>query len=332
MTLNVTIPSATGNVRGYFARRATREQLPAVLLIPDKDGLSDWMKQNAREIASIGYVTLALDLRRNVKSDERTLADLSAAVRWLRRRADVFPDRIGVVGWGWGGQQALSLAGSMSLQACVVCDSRVTAVPSIFAGLRRSPVLAIFAGNSSAASAFRQALQNARIPHKIRAFDKVRSGFICPTNRQTYVKDAAEEAWFEIYEFLGKYVEDADLNAPSSIQVSPSVATIADIMRSVNSPTGTRGALIQSLEKEPANSQEWNKVRAHAAMIAEAGHLLQRLTPRKGTHSSWTEKAMAYTEAAESVAVAADKRDYAAAQRGLQQLATTCGACHTLHR
>ena len=31
---------------------------------------------------------------------ERGLAQLCAAVRWVRRRDDVFPDKIGVLGWG----------------------------------------------------------------------------------------------------------------------------------------------------------------------------------------------------------------------------------------
>jgi len=35
---------------------------------------------------------------------------------------------------------------------------------------------------------------------------------------------------------------------------------------------------------------------------------------------------------AESIVAAADRHDYAAARRGLQQLAAQCAACHNEHR
>jgi carboxymethylenebutenolidase len=342
VTKNVTFVSATGSVTGALSRPATSERLPAVLVIHDEDGLTAWMKLNAGELASIGYVVLAVNLKKRSQqvkgamSNERTLADLSAAVRWLRRRFDVFPDRIGVVGWGWGGEQSLALAASLRLPACVICDSRASVESSVVAGLRHTALLGVFAGNSQnvqrAIPAFRQSLENVGVLHKIHVFEGVQTGFMCPTNRRAYAKDAAEQAWYEIYEFLGKHVEDAGSNIPAEAQTPKPIATIADIMRAVNAPTGVRSALIQSLEKEPNTQQEWDLVRARAAVIAEAGNLLQTLSPRKGTQSRWTQHVQSYREAANAIVAAADQRDHAAAQRGLQQLAMTCSACHLQHR
>src|SRR5262249_25970535 len=132
VTQEVSIQSAVGSVRGLLARPDTKERLPAVLVIPGKEGLTEWMKQNTRDLSGIGYVVLAVDWRpdgpqQSPKSNreenlvnEHSLARLSAAVRWLRRRGDVFPDRIGVLGWT-GGDEELALATSVPVQACVIC-------------------------------------------------------------------------------------------------------------------------------------------------------------------------------------------------------------------
>jgi len=119
---SVTLVSALGNLRGYAARQETSERLPALLLVPGDAGISEWMKQNARDLASLGYVALAVELPRaktvltgasvedaKIFRGEQTLAGLSAAVRWLQRRPDVLPERIGVLGWAGGGEQALAL-------------------------------------------------------------------------------------------------------------------------------------------------------------------------------------------------------------------------------
>jgi len=53
-----------------------------------------------------------------------------------------------------------------------------------------------------------------------------------------YSHQPAEDAWVEIYEFLGKHVEDASSERPRWAFESGSkpVATIADMMRAVNDP------------------------------------------------------------------------------------------------
>jgi carboxymethylenebutenolidase len=353
-TQEAAIPTAVGRVRGYLARPETTERLPAVLLLPDEQGLTPWMKENARDLAGIGYVVLAADLgagpamplaqTRGVSAalaDEQTLAKLSALVRWLRRRGDVLPERLGVAGWLSGGDQALALAATTPLQACVACDAVVTDDPVLMAGLRGTPVLAVFAGSagdpSKAIPAFQRALANARFPHKLRVFDGVGLGFMGPEDRKSYARAAADKAWFEIYEFLGKYVEDAPQYAVAevateSIRPKSSVATIADIMRSVNQPTAVRGTLIRSLEQEPASPRQWESVRANAALMAEANRLLHNGTPKRGTRGHWLEEVGAFTAALEGIVAAADKHDYAGARRGLEEIKDRCAVCHTAHR
>jgi carboxymethylenebutenolidase len=224
LTQHVGIVTAVGKVDGFLARPDVREALPAVVLIPNGmalqngTGLQKWMRQSARDLAGIGYVVLAVDVRKKAgdplseRARERTLAELSAAVRWLRRRSDVLPERVGVVGWSWGGEQALALAATTSLQACVVCDSPAAIDAATRAGLRSTPVLGIFGqGNEQRANeirAFQKALAGAAAPRQMRMLPGLHPGFMDPEHAGVYSHEAAEQAWLDIYEFLGKYVED----------------------------------------------------------------------------------------------------------------------------
>jgi carboxymethylenebutenolidase len=354
VTKEVAVPSAAGTVKGYLARPDTQERLPAVLLLHDETGLSDWIKDRARELAGIGYVVLVPDLKGRlpaagnspgpaaVLADEPTLAELSAAVRWLRRRPDVLPERVGVVGWSWGADLALALAAATPLQGCVVCHGSPAEDAALLGGLRTTPLLLLVAGKDEAARrslpTLRKALEGAGILHKVRVFDGVSAGFMMPRPGKPSAHTEAEEAWVEIYNFLGKYVEDAPDNGPvfRAVKSAPAgeapAATIADLMRAVNEPAGVRGTLIGALEKEPAGAQEWKTIRANAALVAEAGGLLEHLKPPRGTHGRWLEQARAFTAAARKVVAAADRQDYPGARRGLEELAQRCMACHKQHR
>jgi carboxymethylenebutenolidase len=350
VTREVAFASAVGPVRGYLARPDTREPLPAVLVIHDEAGLTDWIKQSARELASIGYVVLAVDLAKRVPpggksagpaaalADERTLAELSAAVRWLRRQAHVLPERLGVVGWSWGADQALALAAATPMQACVVCRGSLAAEPSLLAGLRGTALLVLVAGKDPTLAAFRKALTAAPIKHKVRVFAGVAHGFMKAGPEQAHAHEQGEAAWVEIYNFLGKYVEDAAENGPvfpSALKVEPRaspVASIADLMRALNNPVGVRMALVRALENAPASKQAWATVRANAALLAEGGRLLEERRPHKGTLGHWREQARAFAALAREVATAADRQDYSAARRALDELGTRCTACHRQHR
>jgi dienelactone hydrolase len=332
---DVAVASAAGRVSGYLVRPDTPERLPAVLVVPGDEGLNDWVKESVRELAEVGYVALAVvppaDRAGAAADEEAVLARLSAAVRWLRRRPDVLPERVGVVGWGAGAAQALALAGSTPVQACVVCDGPVTAEPPLLAGLCRTPILGLFAGER--APAFRKALDQAGLPHKVVVYDVAGDGFLGPPGRPGYARDVADRAWVEVYEFLGKHVEDAPLNQPAAAPAGPkAVATIADLMRSVNQPAGVRGSLLRDLGQEPATARQWEQVRANAALVAEAGRLLQTRTPPRGSPGHWSAEAAAYTAAAEELVGAADRRDYAAARHSLDALGGCCTSCHSRHR
>jgi carboxymethylenebutenolidase len=344
------VSSAVGEVRGILARPASVERLPAILLLPGEAGLNTRTKQNAKDLCGIGYVVLALDVRPGrpsskaptqdglgIITNEAALAQMSAAVRWLRRRPDVMPDRVGVLGLSEGASQALALASSTPLQACVVCDGVLSPEPALLAGLRRTPLLAIFAGQDEstrhALPTFRKLLADAQIRCKIITYNGASTGFI-ELASDTPAGQAGDAAWVEIYEFLGKHVEDASANQAPTIREHPpqSVATIADIMRAINGPTGVRGELVRLLSAKPTDDKQWKEARACAALMVEAGSMLEKRTPPRGMYAHWVSHARAFVTAAGEVVTAVDQRDYEATQRGLKSMKACCAECHEKHR
>jgi hypothetical protein len=103
-------------------------------------------------------------------------------------------------------------------------------------------------------------------------------------------------------------------------------------MQAVNEPAGLRGTLSRALEQKPRTLREWGRIRANAALVAEAGGWLEQRTPPRGRADHWKEQSRAFTSAARAIVSAADRHDYPAARRGLQQLAAHCAACHEEHR
>lgn len=122
---------------------------PALVVIHEWWGLTDWVKDQAQDFARQGYVTLAVDLYRgHATSDpevahelmrglpqDRGVRDLTSAVAYLSHRKDVDPHRIGAIGWCMGGGFAAQLAiADPDLRAVVI---NYGALPTDPASLKR---------------------------------------------------------------------------------------------------------------------------------------------------------------------------------------------------
>jgi carboxymethylenebutenolidase len=125
----VQYPGETGTLRGYFARpRFETRTVPAVLVIHENRGLNDHIKDVTRRLARAGFVALGVDLLSrlggteaftsptaatqalNRMTIEERLADLRAGIEFLKIADYVRPDRIGTVGFCFGGGLVFTLA------------------------------------------------------------------------------------------------------------------------------------------------------------------------------------------------------------------------------
>ena len=157
----VSYPSGSETVSGYLALPAGSGQKPAIVVIHDWLGLSDFARAKADGFAKKGYVALAVDLYRGKVTEDpavahelmrglpedRAVRDLTAAVAYLRSRSDVDGKRIGSIGWCMGGGYSLALAlAEPILAGSVIYYGRLVTDEKTIAGLQ-VPLLGNFAGD-----------------------------------------------------------------------------------------------------------------------------------------------------------------------------------------
>jgi dienelactone hydrolase len=119
----VKVPGADGLMLPatlYSPRGCSAERKPAIVLLHgwlDKGATDTWQEGTAQILAEHGYVVL-LPLMRGWGGGQNDCgltqpADTARMIEWLASQPSVDPDRIGVVGFSFGGQVAL-LAGALS--------------------------------------------------------------------------------------------------------------------------------------------------------------------------------------------------------------------------
>lgn len=106
-TQTVQFSAPDGTVSGFLAVPATAGKHPALVVVHEWWGLTDWVKGETEKFAQQGYVALAVDLYRGkVTNDpmeahelmrglpeDRAVSDLKAAFDYLAARKDVEPGR-----------------------------------------------------------------------------------------------------------------------------------------------------------------------------------------------------------------------------------------------
>jgi carboxymethylenebutenolidase len=133
------IPRGADSVRAYVAYPERSDRAPAIIVIHEIFGLTDWEPTVADKLAGRGYVAIVPDLlsrrfgmspadpdsgRKLVAqlNPDSITADLNAAYDWLNQQPAVRPDNIATIGFCWGGGQSFRYAtNNPKLQAVVVC-------------------------------------------------------------------------------------------------------------------------------------------------------------------------------------------------------------------
>jgi carboxymethylenebutenolidase len=150
----------TDSIRAYVAYPERKTKAPAVIVIHEIFGLTDWEPTVADRLAKEGYVAIVPDLlsSKHGKSPadqdagrkligelepERITADLDATYAYVNALPAVEKDHVGTIGFCWGGGQSFRYAtNNPNLRAVVVCYGP----PPDTAAMRRiqAPVLGIY--------------------------------------------------------------------------------------------------------------------------------------------------------------------------------------------
>jgi carboxymethylenebutenolidase len=130
--------SGNDTITAYLAYPERRDAAPGVIVIHEIFGLSDFVRQTTERLASDGFVAIAPDLLsrnggtaaagENVRSlisslpKNEVAQDLDATFAYLKTLKSVRGDRIGTIGFCWGGGQSFQYAAhNPDLKAFVVC-------------------------------------------------------------------------------------------------------------------------------------------------------------------------------------------------------------------
>jgi carboxymethylenebutenolidase len=208
-------------IRAYVAYPERKTKAPAVIVIHEIYGLTDWEPTVADRLAKEGFIAIipdllsskhgttppAADSARKLIGElepERVTADLNATYDYVNGLAAVNRDRIGVIGFCWGGGQSFRYAtNNPNLRAVVVAYGPA---PDS-AALRRikAPVLGVYGENDERINAnlpdVAAKLQSAGKTFTYEMYPGTGHGFLKP-GRQGYDTPEREKAWGRILEFF----------------------------------------------------------------------------------------------------------------------------------
>ncbi len=222
---NVTYAGVEGvTLRAYLARPAGTGPHPALVMVHEFFGLNEDVVKKADVLAREGYVVLAVDAYRNQTTalvpraiwlvvstpQDRIAQDIDAGFAYLARLEGVDPQRVGAVGFCFGGTQVMKMsARNPDLAAAVIYyGSGPFSRPDQLGVMgARGPVLGIYGEQDtsipvSEVRAFEQAMQARGVRHQVTIYPGVGHAFVKSDN--IGVPGPAQQAWNEMLAFLGK--------------------------------------------------------------------------------------------------------------------------------
>jgi carboxymethylenebutenolidase len=203
---------------GYLAAPANQDKdYPGIIIIHEWWGLNDNIKQTAENLASHGYVVLAVDLygkpaatvtdeARQLMSSydqQKGIANMIGAKKYLEENYNV--EKFASIGWCFGGAQSLNLALNDDMDATVIYYGRLVTDKEQLSVISW-PVLGIFAGLDQgipveSVNEFEQALDELGIPNEIHVYPNVDHAFANPSG-QRYAPEETKDAWEKTLSFL----------------------------------------------------------------------------------------------------------------------------------
>ena len=222
--MKTVIPGQNGglDVRTYVVAPPGDGPFPAVIMIHEFYGLNESVVGKAEGLAQEGYLVVAPDTFRNsttawipraiyqvvTNKPEQVNQDLDSVYAWIEAQPNAAADRIGIVGYCYGGRASLSNSlHNDQLAATVIFYGSPITDPQVLRSLP-GPVLGIFGGADSSipeedVHAFESALNQAGIPNEITLYDGQPHAFV--TDIESIRSGGVQGlAWAQMLEFFEK--------------------------------------------------------------------------------------------------------------------------------
>ena len=227
---NVEYAGKAGAVSGYLTRPKASGKYPGVIVIHENRGINDHIRDVARRLAKEGFVALAPDFlsrkggTEKVNPKDEGLANISelapangvaedvgAALAYLQGISEVRGDRVGLVGFCWGGQMTFNSATQVrGLRAVVVYYGR-SPNPLDLVEKIEAPVLAHYGGEdkpiSDTVPATEAAMKKYNKSYAYKIYPGAKHAFNNDVNPDRYNPEAAKEAWGKTLEFFKKNLQ-----------------------------------------------------------------------------------------------------------------------------
>jgi carboxymethylenebutenolidase len=212
----------------YQARPRSGGPSPGVIVIHENRGLLEHFKDVCRRLAKLGYVAIAPDLASHQggtarysdpaqvtailgqTSTEQMVEMLNSGVLYLQRQSSVRRDRIGTMGYCFGGGMVWRLATrNADLRAAAPyygANPPLEDVPKI-----KAAVLAIYGEQDTRINAgipaIRDAMQKAGVTHEIIIYPNADHAFFNDTGTR-YQPQAAQAAWERTLAWYDRYLKN----------------------------------------------------------------------------------------------------------------------------
>ena len=217
----VYIKNGTDSIRAYVAYPERKTKAPAIVVIHEIYGLTDWEPTVADRLAKEGFVAILPDLLSSkygkspadADSARKLVAelepdgitsDLNAVYAYVNRLPAVLEDRVATIGFCWGGGQSFRYAtNNPNLRAAVVCYGP----PPDTAAIHRikAPILGVYGENDARITGslpeVAGEMQSAGKTFTYDVYPGTGHGFLKP-GRQGSDGPQVQRAWTRILEFL----------------------------------------------------------------------------------------------------------------------------------
>jgi dienelactone hydrolase len=188
---------------GYFAAPESTTPVAGIIVAPEWWGRNEYTEQRARELAEHGYAALAIDMY----GDKKVTSEASQANEWMTQtfqhpdtivdraqaaletlaaQKEVNSEKLGAIGFCYGGKVALDLARSGApLSAVATFHANLSHQAPAQEGKIKAEILVLHGELDSMVSlddvaSFREEMHAAKVDHEVIIFEDAKHGFSNP--------------------------------------------------------------------------------------------------------------------------------------------------------